>query len=176
MLIEVGGTVGDIESLPFLEAIRQFKFDEDERDVLFLHLTSVPYLGTSHEFKTKPTQHSVAALRLYGISPDIVMVRSKEKLPPEITRKIAQFTSVRENRVFSSYDVSHVYEWCRWRWRSRPGESGGGPAGPGPDHAEPGRLDARGQDHETPRERGHHCHRREVHRHAGRLPFADGKR
>ncbi|SEJ00751.1 CTP synthase [Deinococcus reticulitermitis] len=110
VLIEVGGTVGDIESLPFLEAIRQFKFDEAERDVLFLHLTLVPYLGTSHEFKTKPTQHSVAALRSYGIAPDIVMVRSKDKLPGEITRKIAQFTSVRENRVFSSYDVSHVYE------------------------------------------------------------------
>lgn len=110
VLIEVGGTVGDIESLPFLEAIRQFKFDEGDENVLFLHLTLVPYLGTSHEFKTKPTQHSVAALRSYGISPDIVMVRSKEKLPPEITRKIAQFTSVRENRVFSSYDVSHVYE------------------------------------------------------------------
>ncbi|RJF71831.1 CTP synthase [Deinococcus cavernae] len=110
VLIEVGGTVGDIESLPFLEAIRQFRFDEGDENVLFLHLTLVPYLGTSHEFKTKPTQHSVAALRSYGISPDIVMVRSKEKLPPEITRKIAQFTSVRENRVFSSYDVSHVYE------------------------------------------------------------------
>ena len=110
VLIEVGGTVGDIESLPFLEAIRQFKFDEGEENVLFVHLTLVPYLGTSHEFKTKPTQHSVAALRSYGISPDIVMVRSKEKLPPEITRKIAQFTSVRENRVFSSYDVPHVYE------------------------------------------------------------------
>lgn len=110
VLIEVGGTVGDIESLPFLEAIRQFRFDEGDENVLFLHLTLVPYLGTSHEFKTKPTQHSVAALRSYGISPDIVMVRSKEKLPPEITRKIALFTSVRENRVFSSYDVSHVYE------------------------------------------------------------------
>ncbi|WP_291423699.1 CTP synthase [Deinococcus sp.] len=110
VLIEVGGTVGDIESLPFLEAIRQFQFDEADRDVLYLHLTLVPYLGTSNEFKTKPTQHSVAALRSYGISPDIVMVRSKEKLPPEITRKIAQFTSVRENRVFSSYDVAHVYE------------------------------------------------------------------
>ncbi|WP_339095641.1 CTP synthase [Deinococcus sp. VB142] len=110
VLIEVGGTVGDIESLPFLEAIRQFQFDEGDQNVLFLHLTLVPYLGTSNEFKTKPTQHSVAALRSYGISPDIVMVRSKEKLPPEITRKIAAFTSVRENRVFSSYDVSHVYE------------------------------------------------------------------
>lgn len=110
VLIEVGGTVGDIESLPFLEAIRQFRFDEGERDVLYLHLTLVPYLGTSHEFKTKPTQHSVATLRSVGISPDIVMVRSKDKLPPEITRKIALFTSVRENRVFSSYDVSHVYE------------------------------------------------------------------
>ena len=110
VLIEVGGTVGDIESLPFLEAIRQFRFDEGDENVLFLHLTLVPYLGTSNEFKTKPTQHSVATLRSVGISPDIVMVRSKEKLPPEITRKIALFTSVRENRVFSSYDVSHVYE------------------------------------------------------------------
>ncbi|WP_221088089.1 CTP synthase [Deinococcus aquaedulcis] len=110
VLIEVGGTVGDIESLPFLEAIRQFKFDEGDDNVLYLHLTLVPYLGTSNEFKTKPTQHSVAELRSVGISPDIVMVRSKEKLPPEITRKIAAFTSVRENRVFSSYDVSHVYE------------------------------------------------------------------
>lgn len=110
VLIEVGGTVGDIESLPFLEAIRQFRFDEGDENVLFLHLTLVPYLGTSNEFKTKPTQHSVATLRSVGISPDIVMVRSKEKLPPEITRKIALFTSVRENRVFSSYDVGHVYE------------------------------------------------------------------
>ncbi|GGL69356.1 CTP synthase [Deinococcus aerolatus] len=110
VLIEVGGTVGDIESLPFLEAIRQFRFDEGDENVLYLHLTLVPYLGTSNEFKTKPTQHSVATLRSVGISPDIVMVRSKEKLPSEITRKIALFTSVRENRVFSSYDVSHVYE------------------------------------------------------------------
>lgn len=110
VLIEVGGTVGDIESLPFLEAIRQFRFDEGDENVLYLHLTLVPYLGTSNEFKTKPTQHSVAELRSVGISPDIVMVRSKEKLPPEITRKIALFTSVRENRVFSSYDVGHVYE------------------------------------------------------------------
>ncbi|WP_102128041.1 CTP synthase [Deinococcus planocerae] len=110
VLIEVGGTVGDIESLPFLEAIRQFRFDEGDENVLYLHLTLVPYLGTSNEFKTKPTQHSVATLRSVGISPDIVMVRSKEKLPSEITRKIALFTSVRENRVFSSFDVGHVYE------------------------------------------------------------------
>ncbi|GAA5531773.1 CTP synthase [Deinococcus aluminii] len=110
VLIEVGGTVGDIESLPFLEAIRQFKFDEGDENVLYIHLTLVPYLGTSNEFKTKPTQHSVAELRSVGISPDIVMVRSREKLPPDITRKIALFTSVRENRVFSSYDVGHVYE------------------------------------------------------------------
>lgn len=110
VLIEVGGTVGDIESLPFLEAIRQFRFDEGDNNVLYLHLTLVPYLGTSNEFKTKPTQHSVAALRSYGISPDIVMVRSKEKLPADITRKIASFTSVHPDRVFSSYDVPHIYE------------------------------------------------------------------
>jgi len=110
VIVEVGGTVGDMESLPFLEAIRQFRFDEGEENTLYLHLTLVPYLGTSNEFKTKPTQHSVAALRSYGISPDIVMVRSKERLPEDITKKIALFTSVRANRVFSSYDVPHVYE------------------------------------------------------------------
>ena len=110
VLIEVGGTVGDIESLPFLEAIRQFRFDVGDEHTLYLHLTLVPYLGTSNEFKTKPTQHSVATLRSVGISPDIVMVRSKEKLPEDITRKIALFTSVKPNRVFSSYDVPHVYE------------------------------------------------------------------
>ena len=110
VLVEVGGTVGDIESLPFLEAIRQFRFDVGDEHTLYLHLTLVPYLGTSHEFKTKPTQHSVATLRSVGISPDIVMVRSKEKLPEDITRKIALFTSVKPNRVFSSFDVPHVYE------------------------------------------------------------------
>ncbi len=110
VLVEVGGTVGDIESLPFLEAIRQCRFDVGDENTLYLHLTLVPYLGTSNEFKTKPTQHSVAALRSYGISPDIVMVRSKEKLPEDITRKIALFTSVKANRVFSSFDVPHVYE------------------------------------------------------------------
>ncbi|GAA4016185.1 CTP synthase [Deinococcus rubellus] len=110
VLIEVGGTVGDIESLPFLEAIRQVRFDVGDEHTLYLHLTLVPYLGTSNEFKTKPTQHSVATLRSVGISPDIVMVRSKDKLPEDITRKIALFTSVKPNRVFSSFDVPHVYE------------------------------------------------------------------
>ncbi|WP_027480755.1 CTP synthase [Deinococcus pimensis] len=110
VIVEVGGTVGDIESLPFLEAIRQLRFDEGVENTLYIHLTLVPYLGTSHEFKTKPTQHSVATLRSVGISPDVVMVRSKERLPESITRKIALFTSVMPGRVFTSYDVSHVYE------------------------------------------------------------------
>ncbi|PYE54434.1 CTP synthase [Deinococcus yavapaiensis] len=110
VIVEVGGTVGDIESLPFLEAIRQLRFDEGEENTLYLHLTLVPYLPTSHEFKTKPTQHSVASLRAVGISPDIVMVRSAKRLPDDITRKIAMFTSVRPGNVFTSYDVPHVYE------------------------------------------------------------------
>jgi len=110
VIVEVGGTVGDIESLPFLEAIRQLRFDEGIENTLYLHLTLVPYLGTSHEFKTKPTQHSVATLRSVGISPDIVMVRSKERLPEAITRKIALFTSVMPGSVFTSFDVGHVYE------------------------------------------------------------------
>lgn len=109
-IVEVGGTVGDMESLPFLEAIRQMRYDEGQEQTLYLHLTLVPYLETSHEFKTKPTQHSVATLRSVGISPDIVMVRSKVSLPEDIARKIAMFTSVHLGSVFCSYDVAHIYE------------------------------------------------------------------
>ena len=110
VIVEVGGTVGDIESLPFLEAIRQLRFEEGTENTLYVHLTLVPYLGASAEFKTKPTQHSVATLRSVGISPDFVMVRSKDKLPEDIKGKIAMFTSVMPGRVFTSYDVDHVYE------------------------------------------------------------------
>ncbi len=110
VIVEVGGTVGDIESLPFLEAIRQLRFEEGAENTLYLHLTLVPYLGASAEFKTKPTQHSVATLRSVGISPDIVMVRSQDKLPEDIKGKIAMFTSVAPGNVFTSYDVAHVYE------------------------------------------------------------------
>jgi len=110
VVVEVGGTVGDIESLPFLEAIRQFRFDEGEENTLYLHLTLVPYLSTSEEFKTKPTQHSVATLRGVGIQPDIVVLRSEKEVPEEVRRKVALFTNVRPNHVFSSPNVEHLYE------------------------------------------------------------------
>ena len=108
-VIEVGGTVGDIESLPFLEAIRTMRFDEGYENTAYLHLTLAPTV-TGGEIKTKPTQHSVAALRSVGISPDFVMIRSKVPLGEELRRKIALFTSVDPQNVFSSHDVEHIYE------------------------------------------------------------------
>jgi CTP synthase len=108
-VVEVGGTVGDIESLPFLEAIRQFQF-EDEGNVLYLHITLVPYLPTSEEFKTKPTQHSVATLRSVGIQPDIVVLRCDKLVPPEVRKKVALFTNVRPDSVFTSPTLEFTYE------------------------------------------------------------------
>jgi CTP synthase len=110
VVVEVGGTVGDIESLPFLEAIRQFQFDEQDGDVMYLHLTLVPYLPTSEEFKTKPTQHSVSALRGVGIQPDVLVLRSDKMVPDDVRKKVALFTNVRQGEVFSSPTVQHLYE------------------------------------------------------------------
>ena len=109
VLVEVGGTVGDIESLPFLEAIRQMRFEVGRDRSMYLHVTLLPYLGTSEEFKTKPTQHSVATLRGVGIQPDGLVLRSKSPFPDEARRKIALFTNVDPEAVFSAYDADHVY-------------------------------------------------------------------
>ena len=109
VLVEVGGTVGDIESLPFLEAIRQMRFEVGRERSLYLHVTLLPYLGTSGEYKTKPTQHSVATLRGVGIQPDGLVLRSKSPFPEEARRKIALFTNVEPEAVFSAYDADHVY-------------------------------------------------------------------
>lgn len=109
VLVEVGGTVGDIESLPFLEAIRQMRFTEGRDNTLYFHVTLLPYLSKSGEVKTKPTQHSVATLRGVGIQPDSLVLRSAEVVPEELRRKIALFTNVEARDVFSSFDVEHVY-------------------------------------------------------------------
>ena len=109
-LIEIGGTVGDIESLPFLEAIRQIRTEVGPRKSLFLHLTLVPYLRASGELKTKPTQHSVKELRSIGIQPDILICRTEEAIPKEETRKIALFTSVAEEAVISCVDSDSIYK------------------------------------------------------------------
>lgn len=109
-LVEIGGTVGDIESLPFLEAIRQMSVDHGHDRVVYVHLTLVPYIATSAEIKTKPTQHSVKELRSIGIQPDILVCRSEKPLPDEQRKKIALFTNVREDAVISAYDVDDLYK------------------------------------------------------------------
>lgn len=109
-LIEIGGTVGDIESLPFLEAIRQLKGDLGKDRCLYLHLTLVPYLKTAGEHKTKPTQHSVKELRSIGIQPDIILCRCEVPVSSELKRKIALFCDVDSDAVFSSVDVNNIYE------------------------------------------------------------------
>ncbi|MBI3993160.1 MAG: CTP synthase [Candidatus Lambdaproteobacteria bacterium] len=109
-LVEVGGTVGDIESLPFLEAIRQFRYDFGRRDSLYVHLVLIPYIEFAGELKTKPTQHSVNKLREIGIQPDILICRTSKPLPTELKRKLALFTNVDEDCVIPGEDVASVYE------------------------------------------------------------------
>ena len=109
-LVEIGGTVGDIESLPFLEAIRQFRLDVGPQNAIFIHLTLVPWIGAARELKTKPTQHSVRELRAIGIQPDILMCRCDRPLPLEMKRKIASFCNVTEDAVITAQDVESIYE------------------------------------------------------------------
>jgi CTP synthase len=110
VLVEIGGTVGDIESLPFLEAIRQFRQDVGRDNSLYIHLTLVPFIGTAGELKTKPTQHSVRDLRSIGIQPDILLCRTDRFLDPDIKRKIALFCDVAEEAVITAKDVATIYE------------------------------------------------------------------
>lgn len=109
-IIEIGGTVGDIESLPFLEAIRQMAVQNPRNDTCFIHLTLLPYIGSAGELKTKPTQHSVKELREIGIQPDVLLCRSDRELPKEERRKIALFTNVQEEAVISAIDVDSIYK------------------------------------------------------------------
>jgi len=110
VIVEIGGTIGDIESLPFLEAIRQFRTDVGEENVLYIHLTLVPYIGTAGEVKTKPTQHSVKELRSIGIQPDILLCRTDRFLSKEIKSKIALFCNVSVDAVITAKDVEVIYE------------------------------------------------------------------
>jgi CTP synthase len=110
VLVEIGGTVGDIESLPFVEAIRQLRQDVGRENTLYIHLTLVPFIGAAGELKTKPTQHSVRDLRAIGIQPDILLCRTDRFLDQEIKRKIALFCDVDEEAVITAKDVSSIYE------------------------------------------------------------------
>jgi CTP synthase len=110
VIVEVGGTVGDIESLPFLEAIRQMRQEQGRENAVFIHLTLVPFIGASGELKTKPTQHSVKELREIGIQPDILLCRTDRYLSSDLKSKIALFCSVPEEAVITAKDVRHIYE------------------------------------------------------------------
>jgi CTP synthase len=109
-IIEIGGTVGDIESLPFLESIRQMRLEVGKENSIFIHLTLVPFIATSNELKTKPTQHSVKELREIGIQPDILLCRTSRLLPKDIKAKIALFCNVLEKDVVTALDVDNIYE------------------------------------------------------------------
>lgn len=110
VIVEIGGTIGDIESLPFLEAIRQFKADAGAANVIYIHLTLVPYIKTACEVKTKPTQHSVKELRSIGIQPDILLCRTEHYLSQDIKDKIALFCNVESDAVFTAKDVDCIYD------------------------------------------------------------------
>jgi CTP synthase len=110
LITEIGGTVGDIESLPFLEAIRQFKKDIGKENVLYIHVTFVPFLKTSGELKTKPTQHSVKELRSIGIQPDIIICRSEIRLEDDLKAKISLFCDIEQEAIVDAVNVKHIYE------------------------------------------------------------------
>jgi CTP synthase len=110
VICEIGGTVGDIESLPFLEAIRQIPYDVGRENVLYIHLTLVPYISAAGELKTKPTQHSVNKLREIGIQPHILLCRTDRYLPPEVKEKIALFCNMQKDEVITAKDVESIYE------------------------------------------------------------------
>ena len=110
VIVEIGGTIGDIESLPFLEAIRQFKADAGKDNVIYIHLTLVPYIATAGELKTKPTQHSVKELRSIGIQPDILLCRTDRYLSKDIKSKISLFCNVSVDAVITAKDVDCIYE------------------------------------------------------------------
>ena len=113
-LVEIGGTVGDIESLPFLEAIRQIRTERGADKALFMHLTLVPFIAAAGELKTKPTQHSVKELRSIGIQPDVLLCRSEQPLPDSERRKIASFTNVPEKAVISAQDLDNIHKIPMW--------------------------------------------------------------
>jgi CTP synthase len=110
VIVEIGGTVGDIESLPFLEAIRQFRLEAGRGNALNVHVTLIPYIKASDELKTKPTQHSVQTLRQIGIQPDILLCRSERTIPDEMKKKIGLFCNVEEESVIPAYDVDYIYQ------------------------------------------------------------------
>ena len=154
MLIgEIGGTVGDIESLPFLEAIRQFRWDRGRENVLYVHLTLVPYISAAGEVKTKPTQHSVKELTGLGIQPDILLCRTDRPLDAKIKAKIALFCNVDEHAVITARDVDCIYEVPLALARGGPRRAPGREAQHLDRRAQPGEVAEGGADARRPRTR-----------------------
>ena len=132
IITELGGTVGDIESLPFIEALRQLQWELPEEDTVVVHLTLIPYLKAAKELKTKPTQHSVKMLSQEGVHPDIIVCRTEEALSSDIRRKIALFCNVKQEAVIEAADAASIYEvplammrekldlisFCKYRWET----------------------------------------------------------
>ena len=110
VICEIGGTVGDIESLPFLEAIRQFRFDNNPKNVIYVHLTLLPYIKTADELKTKPTQHSVQKLREIGIQPDVLLCRTEQQVSKDIKNKISLFCNLDVDSVITAMDAKSIYQ------------------------------------------------------------------
>src|SRR5690606_9007402 len=110
VITELGGTVGDIESLPFIESVRQIIWEKDTHDCAVIHLTLVPYLAAAKELKTKPTQHSVKAMLEYGVQPTVLVCRTEHELGPDLRRKIALFCNIKANAVIESIDVDTIYD------------------------------------------------------------------
>ncbi len=150
VIVEIGGTVGDIESLPFLEAIRQLRQDVGRENTLFIHLTLVPFIAAAGELKTKPTQHSVKELRAIGIQPDILLCRTDRFLDQDMKRKIALFCDVDEEAVITAKDVSSIYEvplvLARRRSRSHRPQAPAAAA----DRSAHGRVGGSGRSHRNP--------------------------
>ena len=170
VLHEIGGTVGDIESLPFLEAARQVRHDVGRDNVFFLHISLVPYMAPSGELKTKPTQHSVAALRSIGIQPDAIVCRADRPIPDSVKRKISLMCDVDVEAVVAAVDAPSIYDIPKVAARRRPGRVRRTPAEPAVPRR---RLDPLGRaaaGRAPPEGRGHGRAGRQVHRPAGRVP------
>ena len=164
VLVEIGGTVGDIESLPFLEAIRQFRQDVGRDNSLYVHLTLVPFIGAAGELKTKPTQHSVRDLRSIGIQPDILLCRTDRFLDSDIKRKIALFCDVDEEAVITAKDVLDDLRSAGGARRRRARSHRAQVPAPAADRAPDAAVGGSRQPHQESDRRDHHSRRRQVRR------------
>ena len=168
---EIGGTVGDIESLPFLEAARQVRHDVGRENVFFLHVSLVPYIGPSGELKTKPTQHSVAALRQVGIQPDAVVCRADRDIPDSVKRKISLMCDVDEQAVVAAIDAPSIYDIPKVLHAEGPGRVRGAPARPALPRRRLDPLERPAGPGAPPQGGGDHRAGRQVHRPARRVPL-----